>query len=254
MLSIRNRIHGLGVGGLICDSMGALSSYEPDINITRPLDACLVGIKPGYWTEPSGLWYARLEAEAEAEAGALEIVPKSCTGIVSDIGYPILSKLVQCSVYCIKYRQDYNKQLLLTGKILGSDDILCINAVKLWTSLIDGVLHQASKKSLLKSSIYEHLDLVPELYCVLEHHTLEHLPEDLKIMSDVLMTFRTTNSFVEGLNIINTSSAPSWAGALYGQLAGAYYGLTDIPEDWMDHVECSEEISKLLTHISKVIS
>jgi ADP-ribosyl-[dinitrogen reductase] hydrolase len=64
---------------------------------------------------------------------------------------------------------------------------------------------------------------------------------ELEVVQEVLRVFRQTNNFVEGLRIIvNESVLPNWAGALYGQLAGAYYGLTDIPESWMDVVQDSE--------------
>jgi hypothetical protein len=57
----------------------------------------------------------------------------------------------------------------------------------------------------------------------------------------VLQYFKKSNNFTEGMHMILASDMKykGYVGALYGQLAGAYYGLTDIDESWLDNLDSS---------------
>lgn len=232
MLSTRNRFYGLIIGGALADSMGAVSSYAPDLHISNPWSSESVGIKPGYWTEPTGLFIARLKNRE-----ALEIEPKSCTGKVAKLAYPILSKLVQASALCLC--KD-------TESCLYTDDVISNETVKLWTSIIDGVLHSMPKRAIFNQDMYRYLNMIPEMYMILRLETNELLSQDLQLLQEVLKVFKNTDNYLDGLlDIVNNSVAPAWTAALYGQLAGAYYGLSDIPEDWMDCLQQPEEFLDL---------
>jgi ADP-ribosyl-[dinitrogen reductase] hydrolase len=67
--------------------------------------------------------------------------------------------------------------------------------------------------------------------------------------------FITTDSFKEGaLKAVNLGGDADTIGAVYGQLAGAYYGLSAIPSEWRGQLYEFEEIKQLadqLSHISK---
>jgi hypothetical protein len=235
-------MYGFVIGGAIADSMGAVIDYAPNHIMNNPLDSRDVGIKPGYWTEPTGLFLARSQSVA-VEVSVDDLVPESCTGSEpSPLQCPLLSRLIQGSAIVLAHRT-YLDQLKAVDKVGGDD------AMKLWISILDGIINNTSKKTTLDPSVYQHLDLSPDILDVLRSARDSDLVVDsdsepeLQILKEVLQVFKQTNSFVEGLRvIINQSVNPSWAGALYGQLAGAYYGLTDIPEEWMDHLERSDQL------------
>jgi ADP-ribosyl-[dinitrogen reductase] hydrolase len=46
---------------------------------------------------------------------------------------------------------------------------------------------------------------------------------------------------------VNLGDDADTTGAIYGQLAGTYYGINAIPQDWMEHLALRELISELAT-------
>ena len=52
-----------------------------------------------------------------------------------------------------------------------------------------------------------------------------------------LWCFYTTNTFEEGaIKAVNLGEDTDTVGAVYGQLAGAYYGIREIPKRWLDKI------------------
>ena len=58
-----------------------------------------------------------------------------------------------------------------------------------------------------------------------------------------LWAFHNSSTFEEGcLLAVNFGDNADMTGAVYGQLAGAYYGVEEIPEDWRNTIAMREEI------------
>jgi ADP-ribosylglycohydrolase len=65
----------------------------------------------------------------------------------------------------------------------------------------------------------------------------------LALLSATLRIFERTEDFVSGLVLaVNESSVPAHAGAVFGALAGAHYGLAAIPPDWRGIVVAEEKL------------
>jgi ADP-ribosylglycohydrolase len=61
-----------------------------------------------------------------------------------------------------------------------------------------------------------------------------------------LWAFSRTNTFRDGaLLAVNLGEDADTTGAVYGQLAGAYYGALAIPEDWRSKVAKRDDIERL---------
>ena len=61
-----------------------------------------------------------------------------------------------------------------------------------------------------------------------------------------LWAFHTTDSFEEGcIKVINLADDSDTVGAVYGQLAGAYYGYDAIPERWREKIVQREMIENM---------
>lgn len=252
MLSNKNRIYGLVIGGAIADSMGAVAAYAPDLQVNDPFSSHIVNIKPGYWTEPTGLFLTRLQSIInESEPEPANQSHMSSTGRVARYDYQLLPFVVQSSVLCLM-NPDLDIQLATSEQLWNTGSLINNDTIKLWISIIDGVLHGLSKKTLFNPSLYTNLDLVPETQFILQGIGSVPNPE-LELVQEVLGVFHSTNNFIDGLKVIvNNSMAPAWTGALYGQLAGAYYGITDIPESWMDVVQHSDDFLSSLERIPDV--
>ncbi len=62
-----------------------------------------------------------------------------------------------------------------------------------------------------------------------------------------LWAFNTTTTFEEGLiAAVNLGGDSDSIGAIFGQIAGAYYGFEAIPERWVKAVKTWEKVDTLI--------
>ena len=68
----------------------------------------------------------------------------------------------------------------------------------------------------------------------------------IKTLEAALWAFYRTESFSEGaLMVVNLGNDADTVGAVYGQIAGAYYGVRGIPTSWLKKLYMKQEISEL---------
>ena len=62
-----------------------------------------------------------------------------------------------------------------------------------------------------------------------------------------LWAFNTTTTFEDGLvAAVNLGGDSDSIGAIFGQIAGAYYGFDAIPNRWVKGIESSDEVDNLI--------
>ena len=65
----------------------------------------------------------------------------------------------------------------------------------------------------------------------------------VRSLEAALWAFYCSDSFREGaLRAVNLGNDADTTGAIYGQLAGAFYGVNSIPEDWIERLTMREFI------------
>ena len=70
----------------------------------------------------------------------------------------------------------------------------------------------------------------------------------VRSLEAALWAFHRSDSFREGaLRAVNLGDDTDTTGAIYGQLAGAYYGINAIPRDWIERLALCELISEKAT-------
>ncbi|CAF4122863.1 unnamed protein product [Rotaria magnacalcarata] len=136
---------------------------------------------------------------------------------------------------------------------------LCLDSCRVYTGLIIGALQGATKEKLLNSDqLYVPAGLSHDYWTTKTASPLElpvlavmtgsykhHNPPEIKAsgfvietMEAALWAFYHTNSFEEGaLKAVNLGNDADTVGAVYGMLAGAYYGINAIPIEWRE--KCS---------------
>jgi ADP-ribosyl-[dinitrogen reductase] hydrolase len=68
----------------------------------------------------------------------------------------------------------------------------------------------------------------------------------LSVLNTALWAFHLTEDFREGVVLAaNLSGNPTTSGAVFGALAGAYYGVQNIPQDWRRAILQSETLIDL---------
>jgi ADP-ribosyl-[dinitrogen reductase] hydrolase len=170
------------------------------------------------------------------------------TGSMSRAGNGSLMRL--CPVvlaYSADPEQAINKAADSSRTTHGSE--LCIDACRYYAALILGALNGVGKDELLSSEIYspvpgyfQRCPLAPEIDAIARGEYKAKQPPDIvgsgyvvKSLEAALWAFQSTSTFEEGaLKVANLGDDADTTAAIYGQLAGAHYGVESIPQRWRD--------------------
>jgi len=131
-----------------------------------------------------------------------------------------------------------------------------IDACCYYCGLIIGALQGVSKEDLLSPyycpvvGFWERSPLVPNIeevargsYKLKEPPQIKGSGYVVKSMEAALWAFYKTESFRDGaLLAVNLGNDADTTGAIYGQFAGAYYGMEGIPEEWIQGVYARDMI------------
>ena len=124
----------------------------------------------------------------------------------------------------------------------------CIDACRYFGGLIAGAVTGASKKDLLSIGyrpdglVWQEDDLVEEIFEIVQGRYKYKEPPEIKgtgyvvkSLEAALWAFCHATSFEDGcLLAVNLGDDADTTGAVYGQLAGAFYGVDDIPDNWLE--------------------
>jgi ADP-ribosylglycohydrolase len=153
----------------------------------------------------------------------------------------------------------------LSSKITHGSE-LCSDACKYYAGLIIGALNGVSKNELLS-----------DLYCpIADFWKVNKMKEEIesvalgsfkhneppfiqgsgyvvKSMEAALWAFYNSESFEDGvLKAVNLGDDADTTGAIYGQLAGAYYGVQGIPQKWINGVAKKDEIIEVAKELFRL--
>ncbi len=142
----------------------------------------------------------------------------------------------------------------------------CIDACKYMSGIIAGAIKGISKEELLGDSF----SLIPNYWKdnPLDSSIQEIAKGSFKIkqppqikgsgyvvqtLEAALWAFYHTNDFESGaLNVVNLGDDADTTGAVYGQIAGAYYGMKCIPEKWLKKVYRASDIEIIAERLYKI--
>ncbi len=126
--------------------------------------------------------------------------------------------------------------------------ILCIDACKLLGSIISGCLNGFDKKQVLSEKYLKNYwkkhPLCSEIEEILLGSYKKKNPPEIegsgyvvKSLEAALWAFHNSNNFEDGcLMAVNLGWDADTTGAVYGQIAGSYYGLDSIPKKWIEKI------------------
>ena len=137
--------------------------------------------------------------------------------------------------------------------------ILCVDACRYFGGLIIGAVAGASKEELLSeryspsAGYWEQNPLVAEIDEIACGSFKTKEPPDIKgsgyvvkSLEAALWAFYKTDSFEQGcLAAVNLGDDADTTGAIYGQIAGAFYGEEGIPKRWREIIALKEAIESL---------
>jgi len=135
----------------------------------------------------------------------------------------------------------------------------CIAACRYLAGLIVGALNGVDKAELLAPGyspvpeLWQESPLSTKVEAVAAGSFKRKVPPDIRgsgyvvdSLEAALWAFATTSSFAEGaLAAVNLGDDADTTGAVYGQIAGAYYGADAIPAQWLDQLAMRDVIERL---------
>jgi ADP-ribosyl-[dinitrogen reductase] hydrolase len=138
-----------------------------------------------------------------------------------------------------------------------------VDACRYLGALIVGALHSAGKDELLSPhyspvpNYWQQHGLVPEIDEIAAGSFKRRNPPEIrgsgyvvKSLEAALWAFYHSTSFREGcLLAVNLGDDADTTGAVYGQLAGAFYGVQGIPQTWLTRLAQRDLIESLADHL-----
>jgi ADP-ribosylglycohydrolase len=131
--------------------------------------------------------------------------------------------------------------------------LTCLDACRYYSGLIIGALNGVGREDLLAphyspvENLWDRLPLCHEIAEIAGGSFLRKDPPEIagkgyvvQSLEAALWAFSRSTNYREGcLLAVNLGDDADTTGAIYGQLAGAFYGIEGIPENW---VECLAQI------------
>ena len=125
---------------------------------------------------------------------------------------------------------------------------MCIDACRYMGGIIVGLLNGESKETVLSSmyspikNYFNNEPLCEAIKEVASGSFKNKQPPEIKgtgfvvkSLEAALWAFYTTDNFKEGaLKAVNLGNDADTTGAVYGQIAGAFYGSDNFPKEWQD--------------------
>jgi ADP-ribosylglycohydrolase len=135
----------------------------------------------------------------------------------------------------------------------------CIDACRYYGALLVGALRGASKEELLRPffaptpTYWQQHPLTSEVADVANGSFRAKSPPTIRgsgyvveSLEAALWAFANSDNFRDGcLLAVNLGDDADTTAAVYGQIAGAYYSVSGIPEDWRNRVARGDEIQQL---------
>jgi hypothetical protein len=181
----------------------------------------------------------------------IPINPKSNSGNISTCTHS-LDPMQYVGNYSIKYHSDYKKAL----ESIHLKCPICTSYCKIFHGMLDLALHNCSKKQILNPKNYTNLKLDPaidleSLFIPNPNYFFEGSDNMESAIRTIIYTFRQSCNIKEGLStIVYNSICPTKVGALAGQLFGAYYGITNISEAWLQTINLDTRL-KIYQELNK---
>tara|TARA_Y100000768_G_scaffold230308_1_gene173886 strand:- start:471 stop:1370 length:900 start_codon:yes stop_codon:yes gene_type:complete len=142
------------------------------------------------------------------------------------------------------YSKDIKQAIIMSGESSRSthDNTTCIDACRLYGSMIVKAVQGGDKNYILNydPELWNDIPLEESIYNVAQGSFKEKNPPEIKGTLNItesieaaLWAFDRSSSFAEGaLMAVNLGDDADTTAAIFGQLAGAFYGYKSIPNDW----------------------
>lgn len=274
-----NRATGSLLGLAVGDAVGSTNEFEiSPVPINDMVGGGPFGLAPGEWTDDTSMALCLAESLKEYKGfNGRDVMNRfvlwwrqgymSVLGYCFDIGNATkaaLQRFEKTGVYFagnpdpevagngslmrlapipILFWKDLTKtkENAIAQSLLTHAAPVCIECCQIYATAIHRALHGKSKTEILAGiHVPAREDVEPSGYV-------------LESMQAALYCFANTDSFREGcLMAANFGGDADTIAAIYGQLAGAHYGESGIPAEWLNQLSWCEEIRQTAIKLAEI--
>jgi ADP-ribosylglycohydrolase len=177
----------------------------------------------------------------------------------SSAGNGSIMRLAPIPMYYCQHPEDALKYAALNSQTTHANE-MCVDACRYMAGIIVGLLNGESKETVL-SSMYSPVNdyfnkepLCGAINEVASGSFKNKQPPEIKgtgfvveSLEAALWAFYHSDNFRDGaLKAVNLGNDADTTGAVYGQIAGAYYGIDNIPNEWINVICMKDKLIELM--------
>lgn len=266
----RNRVKGMLWGLIVGDALGSPIQFSGKDNhpwITEMVPCPVFGVPAGYWTDDGSMAMCVMDSFVRKGGYDLKDIGgtfvkwleegylSSIEGRSFDVGGATYSSVKAVKRGCLVNGSEESQ---------GNGSIMRFAPSYLIARALDRaeIIHEVSDLTHASSAVRKVCDVLAE---VLDGHLAgrrttrgpgrelarSDVPNSgwsVESLAAALWAFNTTTSFEEGLvAAVNLGGDSDSIGAVFGQIAGAYYGFDAIPHRWVNQIKTFDEVDKLIS-------
>ena len=262
-----SRLKGMLWGLIVGDCLGSPIQFTQKDNhphVTEMLPCVYFNTPPGYWTDDSSMALCIMESVVDKGGYDLQDIARNFVRWYNDgfcSSLPYAFDIGGATSYAISqiekgFMRNGDEESQGNGSIMRFAPSFVLNLKRNDNRIlheISGLTHNSQKVretiDLMAAICNEHLQgkrtSVRSIY-----HTREEVNNSgwaVSTLQAALWAFETTDNFEDGLiAAVNLGGDADSIGAVFGQIAGAYYGFEAIPRRWLDAVKDYDTVNSLI--------
>ena len=268
-----DRFKGMFWGLVVGDCLGSPIQFTPkDAHpfITEMVSCPIFKTPAGYWTDDSSMAFCIAESVARLGGYNLADIGKNFVKWLSDGFWSSLPHAFDVGNATMDSIADIRKGSLKNG---GEDSQGNGSIMRFAPSYIlnfgnpnHRILHEISDLTHCSKKVRETIDLMADVcdsHLAGQRTAIRSIYKTREMVNNsgwavsslqaALWAFETTRTFEEGLiAAVNLGGDADSIGAVYGQIAGAYYGFDAIPTRWISAVKDNNKINELIERFIQV--
>ena len=262
-----NHFKGMLWGLVVGDCLGSpiqFTGKDDHPHVTEMIPCSCFQTPPGYWTDDSSMAFCIMESVVRCGGYNLADIGNNfvrwfADGFWSSLPYAFdIGRATRIAVRQINYGSLKNGSEDMQGN--GSIMRFAPSYVLNYGNADNKILHEISDLTHKSKKVRETVDLMAR---ICDEHMRGHRTDVRSIyhtraevnnsgwavstLQAALWAFETTSTFEEGLiAAVNLGGDADSIGAVYGQIAGAYYGFKAIPARWLAAVKTHDKVNDLI--------
>lgn len=262
-----SKFKGMFWGLVVGDCLGSpiqFSGKDDHPFITEMVECPYFNTPPGYWTDDSSMAFCVAESVNRLHAYSLKDIANNFVRWYNDGFMSSLPYAFDCGSATISAIHDIEAGMLQNGyeQSQGNGSIMRFapSYILNYGRTDNAILHDISNLTHFSQKVRETVDKMASIcnehlagkrtVIKSSYSSREEVDNSgwaISTLEAALWAFENTNDFEEGMiAAVNLGGDADSIGAVYGQIAGAYYGFEAIPKRWIASIKDTDTVNALI--------